>query len=77
MARPRRETHLMARWSKREKDIEFSWPKHKADGHYLYGVFQYGEKGALAELERRGYDLTTLRFSIALKPAAPTLPESR
>lgn len=55
---------LRAYWSKREDDIMFHWPggtATKCDGHYLCRVFT---KDVLDELKNRGYDLTTIRFSI-------------
>lgn len=41
----------------------------KADSWMLYGAFNhhYPASGFLKELERRGYDLTTLKFSIQKK----------
>lgn len=55
---------LRARWSKRERDILAQYPagsQTKSDGGYLCHIL----KPTLAELERRGYDITTFRFSIA------------
>lgn len=58
---------LTARWSKRENDILFHYPS-SPDGHLLCGALAgFGVKDLHKELERRGYDLTTLRFSIAKK----------
>lgn len=73
---------LRAHWSKKEKDIVFSWPDGphtKPDGHLLYGRFSIGpfnydgklDTAFLTELENRGYDLTTLRFSICKKEDHP------
>ncbi len=59
---------LWVRWGRREEDLVYGWPAQKADGHLLYHILRPGnEKGLLAELEARGYDLTTLRFEVALK----------
>jgi hypothetical protein len=70
---------LRARWSKRERDILYSYPRHGSEGallHYHFGVLQPAAfpaaripegKTLLQELEERGFDLTTLRFSIAVK----------
>jgi hypothetical protein len=60
---------LTARWSKRERDYLYSYPD-SPDGHLLYGFFAGYTQGPefLKELEARGYDMTTLRFSIELKP---------
>lgn len=81
-----RETTLSARWSKREKDLAFHWPASKPDGHLLYNVFCGNRwrpdwegmrvSGAfdpsfVKELEARGYDITTLRFSVKAKHDAP------
>lgn len=55
---------LRVRWSKREKDLLFEYDKHKWDGHYLYSVFT---KAFTAELESRGFDVTTLRFTVKRK----------
>lgn len=75
---PSNETHLSAWWSKREKDIVFSYP-HKPDGHLLYGFMSLKrprrdlggdvvfDPSFLEELEVRGYDITTLRFSVRRK----------
>lgn len=51
-------------WSNAEKDIMIYHPKWKADGHYIAGIFN---REFLEELESRGYDLKTIRFSIAYK----------
>jgi hypothetical protein len=51
---------LVAWWDHRESDLHFAWDRRKADGHLLYGAI-----GPLAkELEKRGYDITTIKFSI-------------
>lgn len=55
---------LRAYWSKRESDIMLHWPggsSTKCDGHYLSGIF---DQKFIDEMTRRGYDVTTLRFSI-------------
>lgn len=67
----KRETHLWCRWSRRENDFVHHWPKHAADGHLLHaamtrGLWGTGTRSFLQELEERGYDLTTLRFSVRL-----------
>ena len=57
-------------------DFVVDWPvmqMGKADASYLLSnVFT---KEVRAELARRGYDLTTMRFSIAPKLENPTRPE--
>lgn len=58
---------LRAYWSKKERDVMLHWPAGthtKCDGSYLSGVF---DKAFQKEMERRGYDLTTLKFSIEPK----------
>ena len=51
-------------WSKRERDLMIHYPlgsQTKCDGHWISGVF---DKEFTDELEKRGYDVTTLKFSI-------------
>lgn len=76
---------LSARWNKRQKDILY-WFPHKCDGgmlnHYLTGK-RYNpcplhgapkwENSLIEELEARGYDITTLKFSIQLKEEVDNL----
>lgn len=73
-----KETTLAAKWSKREKDVMFYYPGSKSDGHLLHCFFSYARtsftemqdpksKSLLDELEARGYDITTLKFSIKKK----------
>jgi hypothetical protein len=65
---------LSAQWSKKEKDMMFHYPS-KPDGHYLYSAlscprYNYDgkpEPSIIDELEVRGYDVTTLRFSVCKK----------
>ena len=57
---------LSARWSKREQDIVFNYPR-KCDGSFLFGMLCHdwrGEPSMVEELKRRGYDIETLRFSV-------------
>ena len=68
------ETTLVAYWSEKEDDLMYHYPR-RPDGHMLHGAFSHAlmfrdepESTLLKELERRGYDLTTLRFSVKLKP---------
>lgn len=65
---------LWARWSKRERDLLFSWDAMQsgsAHGHLLHGFFDIVQssngKSLVEELEARGFDITTLRFSIRKK----------
>jgi hypothetical protein len=58
---------LRANWSKQENDVMLHWPSGictKADGHWLSGVF---DKAFIKELEKRGYDPQTMRFSVEPK----------
>jgi len=71
---------LSARWSKRERDLLISYPS-KPDGHLLYNMLTMKrcrldgtqpngityDKAFTEELEERGYDITTLKFSIERK----------
>lgn len=62
---------LTARWSKRERDVLYHYPR-SCDGHLLHGAFgrpmaDGDGMSLIEELEKRGYDLTTLRFSIKRK----------
>lgn len=75
---------LKARWSHSESDLIFDWGGYgatKPDGALLCGTLcnkrleeKFPEGGYhyvhsfAEELERRGYDLTTLKFSIRQKP---------
>ena len=77
---------LKAYWSKRENDLVFHHPDFKWNGHLLYGVMcspqphiDYSNGGRdvvfgksfVQELEARGYDITTLRFSVCKKEVSP------
>ena len=58
---------LRAYWSKRERDLMLFHPLGQAtscDAHWLSGVFG---KQFTDELSSRGYDVTTLRFSVEPK----------
>ena len=64
---------LKANWSKREKDIMFSWGAEgadKCDGNWLNNWLTW-HKGFdntfLKELESRGYDITSLKISVKRK----------
>ena len=63
---------LRFRWSKREKDFLISFP-NKPDGHLVHGFFEGYMSGQdfLKELEKRGYDLTTLKFEVTRKEDVP------
>lgn len=57
-------------WSKRERDLLIHYPS-KPDGHLLHVRLNSprfdGEKKLPSFVQERGYDLTTLRFSIKRK----------
>lgn len=61
---------LTAKWSKKDNDIVFDYAS-KIDGRLLYHAFCIvkitDDKNLTDELESRGYDITTLRFSISKK----------
>jgi len=58
---------LRVSWCKREETLLYHTPAGthtKPDGHFMYGVI--GDS-VIAELEERGYDPKTLKFSIEPK----------
>lgn len=62
------ETNLEVFWSKKERDVMVRFP-NKPDGHYIIGSFCHprvlNENVSIVdELKARGYDITTLKFSI-------------
>jgi hypothetical protein len=69
-----KEGTLACRWRKNlggcGPDLVFYFPR-KPDGHLLHSFFNYPAKGEkrclVAELEARGYDITTLQFTIRMK----------
>ena len=72
--RMRPNNKLRVYWSKKAKDIMFYHPKSKVDARLLNHYFCYtkldtggGETTLIDELERKGFDLETLKFSIAYK----------
>ena len=68
-------THLYARWSKKENAILYHHPDNKSNGGFLAGWFENeivfknfgGTRNFVQELEARGFDPKTLKFSIAKK----------
>ena len=69
---------LRVAWSKKERDILYSYggggaskPTSMVIAHAFEVVEVYGGKSLRAELEARGYDLTTLKFSIRRKAVRP------
>lgn len=79
---------LKAYWSKKEKSLVFYHPDFSHNGHLLYNVLagprpyqdltgptpriEY-DNSFVEELQERGYDLTTLRFSICKKEPPPVV----
>lgn len=63
---------LRVRWSKRERALLYHHPDSSSNGgmlaYYFEGMKWPGDKTLAQELEARGYDLKTLRFSIERKP---------
>lgn len=59
---------LRAWWSKREGDVMYQWDRRPVDGRLMHSHLS----PLLEELDRRGFDLTTVRFSIRRKPEPPT-----
>ena len=65
---------LKVKWSKKENDHLISFPK-SSDGSLIHDYLFYDQywfggkskKALIKELEERGYDLTTLKFSIKKK----------
>lgn len=61
---------LRVSWSKREQDLMFHFPTRKCDGALLYHALNTTEvhqgRSLVEELEARGYDISTLKFSIKL-----------
>ena len=71
---------LVVFWSKREKDFLIRYPR-SCDGHFAaylftaerprgHGATLTFDKSAIADLEERGYDTKTLRFSVERRKAA-------
>ena len=62
---------LRANWSKRERDFMFHFPTRSSDGallhHALCKVEVHEGRTLVEELEARGFDISTLKFSIELK----------
>jgi len=69
---PAKQGRLLLRWSKKENDFLVSFPCSQ-DGGLLFTALGhtdlYPERTSdlFSELERRGYDLKTVRFSIDKK----------
>jgi hypothetical protein len=63
---------LRVAWSKRERALLYHFEDYSSNSSLLSSFFEHlkypGEKTLAQELEARGYDLTTLKFSIQKKP---------
>lgn len=66
-----RERTLAVRFVPRERDAEF-WSPRRCDGHLVYNAFAgfITWPEFLYELDQRGYDLNTLRFSVEMSRPA-------
>jgi hypothetical protein len=67
------ENSLIVKWSKKERDLLIGGPR-SCDRHLTHyalncvpGVVKHDDLSFVAELEKRGYDITTLRFSVMRK----------
>lgn len=60
----RAKSALRVWWSKREGDVMYDYDRHAPDGHLMH----HHMGPLLEELDRRGFDLTTVRFTIRRKP---------
>ncbi len=68
---------IVVKWSKRENDILYSWGDGipKCDTSLIHSTLDYDfgrednnfHHGLMAELEKRGYDLTTFKLTIKKK----------
>lgn len=67
---------LRVYWDHNEDDLVVSWPmmcQGSCDGGWIFSNFFTDD--VKKEFERRGWDITTLKFSIAPKLVNPTRPE--
>lgn len=68
-----KDNKLTAKWNKKEKDLVVKYPLGcgtNCDMAYLlYDVFN---KAFIEEMKDRGYDLTSLKFEIAVDPNSKT-----
>lgn len=61
------EPRIRVWWSKKEQDLMVTWDPgtEKSAGRVILNIFS---EDVLTELDRRGYDTTTIRFQIRKKP---------
>jgi len=77
-----KENTLSATWSTKQRDIVYSYPTSRIDArllHYVFDTKRRREDGTYEDpvwkqLEDRGYDLTTVRFSIMKKEVTNATP---
>lgn len=74
--------YLKMHWSKAERDIRYVYPTHKWDAALLHSLVtspMYGvaTKSFIQELEARGYDIKTIRFSIRKARALSGSPKTQ
>jgi len=71
MRRRRRDNTLSVQWSARENALLYHHDRSSSDGGMLAVYFEAmkwpADKTLAEELDRRGFDLKTLRFSILRK----------
>lgn len=66
--------YLRARWSKKEDALLYGGVSKQDGGllSFFFETYEWPDKSTLAgELEKRGYDLKTLQFSIKKKEPKP------
>jgi hypothetical protein len=77
MADPMRK-RLHVRWSQKERALLYHHPDSSSNGgmlaYYFEGIRYPGDKTLAQELDARGYDVKTLRFSVQKKATAQTSP---
>jgi len=62
------ETTLGVCWSRKENDWMITYPR-SCDGHFIHSDLLRSEtfKNLVEELQTRGYDIETIRFSVKRK----------
>jgi hypothetical protein len=56
-------------WSKKQKDLMVAWDPNTSRATARYLMTDVLTQDVLDELDKRGFDVTTLRFQIRKKPA--------
>lgn len=62
------EPRIRVYWGKKENDLMVAWDEGASRQTSKYLISQVFPKEVLQELDRRGYDTTTIRFQIRKKP---------